>query len=214
MSRLLSVILILVCSASIASANTFTADGLTLEPSHGYTTLDDRALVNDGSFEAGRCLDGLSPWTCTSTNTCDWIVDLVPLGLWNYDGDHVVWLGGFCGGIATETTSVCQQLELNTQTGISWYWMAYVNDGGTQITVTIDGEVIYEHILATDEHLVDFQLAWADTDGVEGLHEVCFTYTNPGVEGDNYFIDFAEIALSPAPVDEVSFSTVKTIYRP
>jgi hypothetical protein len=38
------------------------------------------------------------------------IVDLVPLGLENFDGDMVAWLGGFCGGFGACWTSVCQDI--------------------------------------------------------------------------------------------------------
>ena len=55
----------------------------------GTEFLSDRVgLINDGSFENGECGSG-SDWTYASDNGCDWIVDLVPLGIWNYEGDYV-----------------------------------------------------------------------------------------------------------------------------
>ena len=49
--------------------------------------------LRQSDFENGTCYTGDSSWTCSSDNGCDWIADLVPLGLWNYSGMHVAWLG-------------------------------------------------------------------------------------------------------------------------
>jgi len=121
---MLSVLAIL-ASGSMVSANTFTADGTVFEPSHTYSWQADRlGLIEDGSFEDGTCYTGDSSWTCESDNDCDWIADLVPLGLWNYDGMHVAWLGGFCGGEATEHTSICQEIYIDGPT-LSWWGLRY-----------------------------------------------------------------------------------------
>ena len=201
-------------AVAVAGANTFTAEGTLLAPIHGYTTIADRWLINDGSFEGGTCLTA-PIWSCATDNGCDWIADLVPLGLWNYDGIHVAWLGGFCGGIATEYTSICQVVDLSGGCGdsISWWWMAYVNEGGSRFYVTVDGNIIYEYIMAPEDHLLDYQIEWAFTGLPGGVHELCFHYDRDGAYGDNYFLDVVETTfLNPTATEARSFSVVKSLY--
>ena len=194
---------------SIAGASTFTAEGGLLEPTHGYTTLADRALVNDGSFEGGDCLS-VPIWTCTTDNGCEWITDLVPLGLWNYDGSKIAWLGGFCGGIATVFTSICQDVDLGAGHLLSWFWMGYINSGGEYVSVTVDGGVVFEYYTDLADHLLDYQMQMADATGFGGVHNLCFSY-DLLVAGDNYFVDYVEYNEATA-TDDVNFSTVKALY--
>ena len=194
---------------SIAGASTFTAEGGLLEPTHGYTTLADRALVNDGSFEGGDCLS-VPIWTCTTDNGCEWITDLVPLGLWNYDGSKIAWLGGFCGGIATVFTTICQDVDLGVGCMISWYWMGYINSGGEYVSVSIDGTIVFEYYTDLADHLLDYQMQMADATGFGGVHNLCFSY-DLLVAGDNYFVDYVEYNEATA-TDDVNFSTVKALY--
>ena len=206
-------LLLLISWNAMAGANSFTAEGGLLEPTHGYSTLSERWLVNDGSFEQGTCL--LEPvWTCTSDNECDWIADLVPLGLWNYDGNHVGWLGGYCGGVPTEYTSICQVVALSGGCGIlSWFWMAYMNGGGSRVYVTIDGNIVFEEILDGDDHLLDYQPQYADTGSYSGYHELCFHYDLNGAVGDSYFIDYVDaLWFMPTSVEQLPFSVVKSLY--
>ena len=106
--------LALIAMASYAGAASFDANGTVFEPTYGYNHMDRVGLVNDGSFEDGTCTDGLSGWTCTTDNTCDWITDLAALGLWNYDGMHIAWLGGFCGSVARAAFERADQALLRT----------------------------------------------------------------------------------------------------
>ncbi len=203
--------------ATASLANTFTAEGGLLDESHGYRNIADRFLIQDGSFENGTCFEGESDWTCTSDNDCDWIADLVPLGLWNFDGSHVAWLGGFCGGSPTTHTSICQS-EYFSSGGclgtLCWYWMAYVNWPGATITVTVDGVVFYEHLLQPEDHLLDYHPVCVSGDIAQGTHELCFNYyLGDEDSGSNYFVDFVEAGLfNPTPTDEFSFSVVKALY--
>ncbi len=197
----------LVAMTAIAGAATFSADGGLLEPTHGYTTIADRALVNDGDFEGGTCVD--TPiWTCTTSSTCDWITDLVPLGLWNYSGAHVAWLGGFCGD-AVIYTYICQDLDL-TGADLTYFWMGYINAGGDQITIAIDGAVIFTYITDVADHLLDYQPLTIDISAYAGVHTLCFNY-DLLVAGDNYFMDYIEIQGDVA-TEAANFSTVKALY--
>ncbi len=208
MKKLSLACLVALCAVSFANANTFTAEGGLLEPTHGYSALTDRWLINDGDFEGGTCINA-PIWTCTTDNDCDWIADLVPLGLWNYSGAHIAWLGGFCGE-ATQFTSICQDVRLDGNR-LEWYWLAYINDGGELITVTIDGEVIFSYITDLDDHLHDeyqFQQAYINVSWDD--HTLCFNYELQN-EGDNYFIDYVELN-SYSGTEIMSFSTVKALY--
>ncbi len=202
------VFLFLLCSFAFANAGTLTAEGGLLEPTHGYNTLADRYLVNDGDFEGGTCID-TPTWTCTTDNACDWIADLAPLGLWNYSGAHVAWLGGFCGN-ATIYTYICQDLELYG-TLLTWFWMAYVNNGGELITVTIDGDIVFTYITAIADHLLDYQPQYVNLSYYSGVHTLCFNY-DLQVAGDNYFLDYVEIRSPTSGTESVAFSTVKALY--
>ena len=209
----LTAIFLLLCATG-AQGRTLTADGSTLEPSHGYTTQRDLPwLVNDGSFEGGDCITA-PIWTCTTDNGCEWITDLVPLGLWNYDGNHVAWLGGYCGGIATEFTSICQVVQAGyCPPGHIWHWMAYINgDGGSRVFVTADGDVVFEKILAPEDHLLDYQYEYYEDWGIGYEVELCFHYDRNGAEGDNYFVDYVEEWMGPTASEPISFSTIKSLY--
>ena len=207
--------LALLAMASAAGANSFTADGTVFETAHGYSHKADRSLVNDGSFEDGTCYTGNSAWTCVSDNDCDWIVDLAALGLWNYDGNHSAWLGGFCHGAVTIFTSICQTMLLDTscQPGLSWYWLAYVEGSGSRIYLTISGDTVWEKVLQLSDHLLDYQYESATLLGYEGeVHEVCFHYEHLAY-GSNYFLDFVEFTgLDPTALESGSLSTVKSMY--
>jgi len=214
--KVLLTLMLLFAVAATAGANSFTKDGLVLEPSHGYEYQPGaRENVPDNSFEYGTCYDGGSSWTCTSSNDCDWIADLVPLGLWNYDGNHVAWLGGFCGGVATDFTSICQSFyfDYGCFGELTWFWMAYVNDGGSVVSMTIDGETLFTKVLAPEDHLLDYQMEFVYAgDYLGGTHELCFEYDRNGATGDNYFVDFVQLHGGLTPVGEGSFSTVKSLY--
>ncbi len=115
MKRLLSLVFVLMLLPMATLAErTFDAEGtIPDEGEHGYEYHSPNCRsFPDGSFEGGTCLGSGSQWTCTTDNDCDWIADLVPLGLWNYDGAHIAWLGGFCGGVATDETSFCQTVYI------------------------------------------------------------------------------------------------------
>ena len=199
--------------ASLASAKSFTAEGGLLDPTHGYSTIADRSLINDGSFEGGTCQ--VTPiWNCSSGNICDSITDLVPLGLWNYDGMHVAWLGGFCGAIPIEFLSICQAVDFGGGCGLlTWFWMVYANAGGGKFFLTVDGNVLFEHVIALDDHLLDYQWAAVDVSTYYGMHELCLEYDRNGAAGDNYFADYLEMPYAnPTAADAFSFSVVKSLY--
>ena len=211
MKKLLTFVAILGI-VSIASAATFTADGSTLDPTHGYTTMDRIGLVSDGSFEAGCDVY----WLCATDVTCVWITDLVPLGLWNYDGNMVAWLGGYCG------TPACYQTftqDIVIDGGLlSWYWMGYINNGDIMtVYITVDGTEVYSYVPQLTDHLLDYQQASCDVSAFNdgGMHTVVIGQDNPscvdpGV-GDNYFLDYVELAGGTA-TQETTFSSVKSLY--
>ena len=200
--------------ASVAGANSFTAGGTVFEPSHGYTYRGERWLINDGSFEDGSCVNG--PWICNSDNDCDWIADLVPYGLWNYDGNHVAWLGGFCGGVPTQFTSICQLTEIGyCPPGFTWYWMAYINEGGSRVFLTIDGNVEWERVLTPGDHMLGYQMDYVqlwDLYDQGQPHQVCWHYDRNGAYGDSYFLDYIDAFCGATAAMETSFSTVKSLY--
>jgi hypothetical protein len=209
------VTLAILAFAVSASANSFTKDGIVLDANHGYTFQGDRCLIPDGSFE-GLCG---ATWMCDTDVTCEWITDLVPLGLWNFDGMAVAWLGGYCG-TAVCWTYICQTLVvLGGQ--LSWWWMAYVNYGELAqapgvIYVTIDGVIVFTLYLTLDMHLLDYQQIIIDISIYVGLTVIiCFEWHNEEGciygESDNYFLDFVEW-YGIAATEDTSFSTVKALY--
>ncbi len=206
--------LIIVCVAilgvvSVSNARTFSPEGGALEPTHGYQTIADRDLVNDGSFEGGDCYD--TPiWTCvhSDSDNCPWIVDLVPLGLWNYDGAHTAWIGGYCAG--GHSLSICQEVDLGVGYLLSWFWMAYVNYGDNHFLVTIDGQIVYEYVSNLQDHLVGYEGAFADITGYDGVHTLCFEFV-VNEDFDNYFVDFVELHNLTA-TEAISFSVAKSMY--
>jgi hypothetical protein len=215
MTKKLMLALALLAMASVAGANSFTADGTVFEPAYGYNNLDHRFdLINDGDFEFGTCAGGTA-WICTTDNNCDWIADLVALGLWNYSGAHIAWLGGFCGGVAGCHTSFCQDIHFEGVGIISWYWMAYVNDAIMHVYVTIDGILFYDFYPQLEDHLLDYQpqsLGWWGPP--PAVHTLCFQMDDPGCNenlGDNYFLDYVEVWWG-SPAAEASFSAVKSLY--
>ncbi len=207
----LAIAFISVCAVG-AQSNTLTPDGTALEPTHDYASpREGRHLVWDGDFEDGTCLEGNSSWTCTTDNDCDWITDLVPLGLWNYSGAHIAWLGGFCGE-ATEYTSICQDFEIGVCPSVLlWFWMAYVNEGGSRVYVTIDDDVVWEKILTPADHLLDYQQD-GFSEQLSGVHTICFNYDRNGAYGDNYFFDWVTGGVGPTATEPSNFSTFKSLY--
>ena len=206
------VALAILAMASVAGAVSFDKEGTVLEGTYGYNFLSSRALVNDGSFEDGTCAGG-SAWTCDADNGCDWIADLVPLGLWNYDGIHVAWLGGFCGGLATCYSTICQTITVGD--AISFYWMGYVNDAVQYNYITVNGDEVWGYVLQLSDHLLDYQQLSVDTSAYAGgTYEVCFGVDNTancaGNLGDNLFVDYVETGL--VANEEMSFSSVKALY--
>ena len=207
--------LALLAMAAVAGANTFTAEGTVFEPTYGYNNVDRLGLVNDGDFEFGTCAGGTA-WTCTTDNACDWIADLVALGLWNYSGSHIAWLGGFCGGLAGCATSFCQSIDFGNGANciLSWYWMAYVNDAIMHVYVTVDGTSVFDFYPQLSDHLLDYQVHSADVSGYTGVRNLCFAMDNPGCAqnlGDNYFLDYVELN-NVTPTQEANLSTVKALY--
>ena len=203
--------LALLAMASVAGANSFTAEGVVFDTTHDYNWRGDRYLINDGSFEAGCDVY----WSCESDNGCSWITDLVPLGLWNYDGRMVAWLGGFSGGIATCWTYICQDIFIDGCT-LLWWWMGYVNAEVMDVYVTVDEEVVFSHHMTFADHLQDYrqEMVFVYTH-IGGSHTLCFYGSNEDNcamnFGDNYFVDYVELGGLSATQDG-SFSTVKAMY--
>jgi len=208
--------LAILAMASLAGASTFTADGTVFEPTYDYNFVGNRiGLVNDGSFEAGSCVN-TPVWICTADNGCDWITDLVPLGLWNYDGIHVAWLGGFCGGLATCSSTICQDVVIDGAQ-LQFQWMAYVNDAVMRMAITVDGGQVFEFFPQLSDHLLDYQPALADVSAYNngGVHTLCFVCDNAANcsanNGDNVFVDYAEL-LGGTATEIATMSTVKALY--
>ncbi len=218
MLKKVTIALALLAMASLAYANSYNAEGTVLDSSFGYDWQADRlGLVTDGSFENGCDVD----WACLTDNGCAWITDLVPLGLWNYDGNMVAWLGGFCGGAATCYTTICQDILIDGGC-LTHYWMGYVNYGETaqfpaHYQVTVDGNVVSDVTLLLSDHLLDYQQTSADVAPyMGGTHTVCFELHNEDGcivnEGDNYFMDYVELEDCGTATEDANFSTVKALY--
>jgi hypothetical protein len=210
--------LVLVVGASLAMAASVAPGFVPMGNGPAPVTQTDRVgLVNDGSFENGTCLDGFSDWTCHADNACDWIVDLSTLGLptlGNFDGFHSYWLGGFCSGVMS-TDGVCQTIMIDGPT-LSWYWAGYVQTGGDLVTFTVDGNVVFSHVMALSDHTADGSQGavwYNETTDISaymgGMHELCLEYT--ATIGANYFVDYFEI-LPGIATEELSFSSVKSLY--
>jgi hypothetical protein len=220
--RLLWLALPLILIGPPARANSLTPDGRNLGPSHGIQWQPDReGLINDGSFEDGSCLDGLSGWACTTDNSCDWITDMTPLGLWNHDGNHIAWLGGYCAGQATCWTRICQEIFFDGNQ-LSWYWMAYFNDYVMEVSVTVDDHPVFEPPIYyfAPYNMLDYFQETADVSRFNGeTHTLCFQMNNPDCArnlGDNIFVDYVELAIGTGlpthQAQEFAFSVVKSLY--
>ncbi len=163
---------------------------------------DRVGLINDGSFEDGECGTG-SAWTCVSTTTCQWIVD--PTGAWGYpayDGILAAWIGGFCGGDASEDM-FCQDIYFDGRY-LDWWWMGFVNDVGCSvIEVRIDGNLVWERPMTPAEHTYGTWTQASDEIaapfGVDvefyagSTHELCIGNVNSGCGeglGDNMLVDY------------------------
>jgi len=90
-------------------------------------------------------------------------------------------------------------------------WMAYVNDGGCTITVSIDGEVYFSYITDVADHLLDYQ-THSIFAPISGEHEVCFNYELGPNGGDNYFVDYVQTAYGITATELLSLSAVKSLY--
>ncbi len=98
---------------------------------------------------------------------------------------------------------------------LSWFWMGYINSGGWRITMTFDGDVVFEYITDISDHLLDYQVESTDISGyLGGNHEVCLNYERGNCPGDNYFADFLDgSGITPVGVSQTCFSTLKSSYR-
>ncbi len=217
MMKLLIPMLMIAIFASIAQAGaiaggSFDVDGTLPHLNRESNGVADRVgLIASGQFEDGDCSAG-SAWSCSTVpNDCPIIVDLFALGLWNYDGDQVAWIGGLCNGIFDDAESICQDIHFDGDT-LSWYWMAYVNIGSNPVQVTIDGVVVYEYMTRVIDHLVDYRLQEISIANFKGEnHTLCFTYEKTQDLADNYFVDHVYLDAIVA-TEELSFSVVKTLY--
>ena len=209
----LMIVLALLSMATVVGANTFSSDGTVFEATYDYTYVGasaDRALVVDGSFEAGCDVS----WTCVTDNGCAWITDLVPLGLWNYDGNMVAWLGGFCGGLATCFTNICQDIDINGS-DMSIFWMGYINDGINYHYFTLNGDTVFEYTADLADHLLDYQLWTWSAAGYGGMTTFCLNVDGVGCldnAGDNLFLDWVEVFGDVTATEATSLSTVKALY--
>ena len=61
------------------------------------------------------------------------------------------------------------------------------------------------------DHLLGYQVEYADITGFGGVHTLCFNY-DLQVAGDNYFVDFVENFGVWSATEDASFSTVKALY--
>lgn len=217
MLKKVSLILALLAIASIASANSLTLGTPETPGDMVINGEQGRGLVNDGSFEFGEC-DAGSAWTCTSSTTCFWIID--PTAVWGYpayDGVFCAWLGGFCG--EPNSNSFCQTIFFDG-TDISFFWMGYVENGGTGNTmfVKVDGNVVFEHEMQLEDHTYG---TWGYSPDAFGLidvsdycgsdHELCLEFV--ATDGANVLVDYVELNGScGTATEEASFSTVKALY--
>ncbi len=173
-------------------------------------------LVNDGSFENGPCGGG-SDWTCWSDTACpNWIIDpLADWGVTAYDGNLVAQLGGNCKG-ELNSNSFCQDIELEgpcLAPVLEWQWMGFVDgDEPGVLTVSIDNEnVEYGPIGPVEDTQGVWQSGWAYAIYIYGVFTVCFEF-EAGADDSAVLIDYVGKWVSPTPVEDVSFSTVKSRY--
>jgi hypothetical protein len=216
--------LAIIAMAAIASASTLTTTGLTVQGTADYNTAGDRlGLVNDGDFESGACE---IVWACYADNTClDRILD--PLAVWGYaayDGMFCAWVGGYCGGVASNN-GLCQDLFIDGGT-LNWFWMGYVSyesGNGNYMNVIVDGVVVYQLDMGLEHHTYGI---WQNTEGTiggadvttfcGGTHNVCFDFavgTNPDALGANMLIDYVTLDGTCGTANaDVNFSSVKALY--
>jgi len=217
MFKKLSIALALIAMASVAGAMTLTADGFTASGTADINYAGDRiGLINDGSFESGACE---VVWNCHTDTTCeDRILD--PLSIWGYpayDGMYCAWVGGFCGGIPS-SNGLCQDILFDGGE-LSFYWMGYVEYGGSNsVVVTVDGAYVWEVVLQLEHHTYGIWSNTGDAGGlgnadvgayVGGTHSLCFEFV--ATDGANMLIDYVEM-LGTTAAEDMDFSSVKALY--
>ena len=219
MLKKLTFVLIALAFAAVASAGTLTKDGLVIPGTGETVTIGDRTgLINDGSFEFGEC-DAGSAWTCYTSTTCSWILD--PTAVWGYpayDGVLCAWLGGYCGD--PNENSFCQSIFFDGMY-LDWYWMGYVNYGGNEMYVSVDGNVVFSHFMDMSEHTYG---SWNTASSFWGqidvsaycgtTAELCLGWHWIVPDGnDNMLVDWVTLDEScGTAAQETSFSNVKSLY--
>ncbi len=221
MLKKLTFVLIALAFAASATAGTLTKDGLVLPGTGENVTIGDRlGLVNDGSFEDGICDDASSAWTCYTSTSCFWILD--PIAVWGYpayDGINVAWLGGYCGD--ANENSFCQSIFFDGMY-LDWYWMGYVSTGCGYMYVTVDGNVVFDHVMDLSEHTFG---TWNTASSFWGqidvsaycmtTAELCLGWLYCDIAtNDNMLVDYVTLdtACEGTATEETTFSSVKSLY--
>lgn len=210
----------------LAADPSLTRDGLPApgRPQAAQVACARDGLVEDGSFENHS-------WQEWASAGCGpWIQD--PLFAWGYpayDGVLAAWLGGFCG--IANCNSFCRDVMFDGRY-LDWYWMGYVNTGCMTVTVSVDGEPVWVHTMAVDEHTYGEWNRASDWFFGSGLdlsaycgsnHLLCFSSlacgedTNgdgyPDETTDNMLIDYVTLEQScTTAAASTSISTVRVLY--
>lgn len=209
-----------------AGAASLTADGSRSPVVPGVSPPGERAvLINDGSFEFGKCDQG-SAWTCTRVSDDppeidSWILNPIPI--WGYPAYHGVlaaWLGGFNYGYPNQN-SFCQEIFVDWLY-LDWRWMGYVNSACGTLTVTCDGRPVFSHTMRYADHSYGTWKLASESIGGAWLWDffahvtmLCFEWTAcpDGVSNDNMLIDYLTLQVAGGVGTEVlSFSAVKALY--
>ncbi len=157
--------------------------------------VDDRYLINDGSFENGDCWWG-SDWDCYSDTPFDnWIIE--PEHVWwgvpAYHGIYAAWLGGYYYSVPN-SNSFCQIVWIS-EASLNFRWMGYVEEGhtGNFVHVKIDGDIVYskEMTWREDHTIGEWQYLSISIPGLDvGGHYLCFEFE--ASNGASMLIDYIQ----------------------
>jgi hypothetical protein len=209
-----------VSAASVDKAGTWT-------PSTIYPQVPvggPRALINDGSFENGPPAG--SSWTEVSDQACEWIGDWsTAWGVSAFDGIYDYWSGGYCGLVPTSSSVTQTVLVPVGATTLSFYYIAFRPDPDD---APYDGDHAYVKVNGVEKWTLPFVQAndtYPNWVGPVTVDLSAYAGNNvslslgadsfAGVAGltGNLRFDYVEFITGPTPTAQVTWGSVKSLYR-
>lgn len=218
--RFATIVAVGVMMIGVAGANTVDQSG-TWVPSDTYIPTPPagvRALIPDGSFEQGPPPG--SAWVEVTSQPCEWIGNWTAVwGVGPYHGTYDFWAGGYCNGFPT-SSSVTQTVTVPADCTLSFWYISFRPDLDD---VPPDGDHAYVSVNGTEVWTLAFTQAndtyptWvnATVNLTAGASiSLAFGATSVGTNTGNIRFDYIEfIPCGPTAADDMSWGTLKTLYR-